>query len=75
MRNYEFAEHIYSEVYGHLDDKFFRATKTQEILDWLDDGTPVLNESIATLVTEWREYDAEDVAANLESESTRPPRC
>jgi hypothetical protein len=61
----EMAGRIYRELFGHLDDRSFRTAKTLQILDWLttDDelnGT----ETTEQLVAKWREYDAEDVAAN-----------
>jgi hypothetical protein len=61
----DMADRIYSALFRHLDDRRFRIAKTRQILDWLttDDelnGT----ETTEQLVTTWREYDAEDVAAN-----------
>ena len=58
------AETIYSEVFGHLDDKIFRARKVQEIHEWLGDEELEDNPSVVDLVAAWREYDTEDVAAN-----------
>lgn len=60
------ADAIYGRVFGHLDDKFFSPGKTQEIFEWLycGDLDAVLN--IDALAAEWREYDADDVAANTD---------
>jgi len=58
------AEVIYSEVFGHLDDKGFRTSKVQEIHEWLEAGDLDPLPTAADLADEWREYDAEDVAAN-----------
>ena len=58
------ADAIYSEVFGHLDDKAFRASKVQEVYDWLEAGDLDDNADVAALADEWREYDADDVAAN-----------
>jgi len=54
------AEAIYGAVFGDLDDKRFGPAKVQEIYDWLDAGDP--SSDLDSLIAEWREYDAEDVA-------------
>lgn len=55
------AEAIYIEAHGDVDDKRFRATKTGEIRDWLDNGDPD-GMTQAQLVEEWLDYvAAEDV--------------
>jgi hypothetical protein len=59
--NQELAEGIYSKCYGHLDDKYHKARKIPEILDWLDTGVPVMESQIAGLADEWREYDVTDM--------------
>lgn len=56
------AESIYRHYYGHLDDKNFQASKTQEILDWLIEGDSSIK--LADAISEWGEYDAEDIEAN-----------
>jgi hypothetical protein len=58
------ADAIYAEVFGHLDDKRFRAAKVQEIYDWLEAGDLDDKPDVANLAAEWREYDVADVAAN-----------
>jgi hypothetical protein len=58
------AEAIYTQVFGHLDDKYFSAVKIQEIYDWLEAGDDGEDRTVADLATEWREYDADDVEAN-----------
>ncbi len=60
----ELAEAVYREVFGHLDDKYFKASKVQEIYEWLEAGDGGVDRTVADLVAEWREWDAEDVAAN-----------
>lgn len=63
------AEMIYSECYGHLDDKWHRAEKTDEIRDWLAEGeTTGLTDKpsdAVRLAAEWREYCAEAGDPNL----------
>jgi len=54
------AEAIYSAVFGDLDDECFGSAKVQEIYDWLNAGDP--SNDLNSLIAEWREYDAEDVA-------------
>jgi hypothetical protein len=54
------AEQIYSEHYGHLDAKGFRAEKTQEIIDWLSDGNPG-DYTVSELIYMWAEYDADEI--------------
>ncbi len=51
------ADKIYIAVFGHLDDKRFRARKTQEIQDWLDSGSVEEGVPVEQLADEWREYD------------------
>lgn len=54
----ELAEEIYYRIFGFLDDYWFYAGKTQEIVDWLMeidlDGI-----SVEQLVDWWCEYDAD----------------
>jgi hypothetical protein len=59
----ELIETIYSECYGHLDDKWFRDDKLTEIYDWLVNGD-AFDCTVQDLVNEWREYDADDIEAN-----------
>ena len=54
------ARAIYSEVYGHLDDKHHWAATVAEIRDWLSDGDGGEGASLAELVADWREYASED---------------
>ena len=66
MKTLKMADAIYTECYPTVDDKRFRDAKTTEILDWLstwpaDDSA---SQDVTALVTEWREYDAEEIAAN-----------
>lgn len=56
----QLADAIYIECFGHLDDKVFHASKTQEILDWLTEGDDVIDASVEQLSNEWREYDSAD---------------
>ena len=58
------ADAIYTEVFGHLDDKYFAESKIAEIRDWLEAGDLDDNPNVTELAAEWREYDADDVAAN-----------
>jgi hypothetical protein len=51
---------IYSEVYGHIDDKRHKALHVGEICDWLINGDGGSGRSLGDLVEEWREYTAED---------------
>lgn len=55
------ASKIYSEFFGHLDDRRFRASKEQEIRDWLTEGDPN-DMAIAQLKSAWGEYDATEIA-------------
>ncbi len=63
MENFELCEElakkIYLSVYGHIDDKYFRASKCVEIYDWLVDGDQeyVKSASLEELCKEWKEYD------------------
>lgn len=57
------ADAIYTAHFGHLDDKQFRVTKTQEIHDWLAGGTPQYL-TLDELIAEWAEYDADEIEAN-----------
>lgn len=57
------AQAIYAEVYGDIDDKGLKASKMTEIHDWLEEGDLRDNPTVDELAAEWREYDAEDVAA------------
>lgn len=54
------AQAMYTEVYGDIDDKFFKAEKVEEIENWLEEGDPDLS-NLAALVAEWREYDAGEI--------------
>ncbi len=56
----DIATRIYSECFGHLDDKRFRASKTTEIRDWLATGDLSDRPGLRRLVAEWREHDADD---------------
>ena len=56
------AEAIYSAHFGHLDDKAFCNAKTQEIEDWLENGDQSQPATLADLIAEWGEYDAEEIA-------------
>jgi hypothetical protein len=51
------ADQIYSMLFGHLDDKRFRASKTQKIQDWLDSGSVEDGVPVEQLADEWREFD------------------
>lgn len=53
----DLTDRIYTEVFGHLDDKRFHAEKAQEIYDWLANGDVPEHPSITQLAQEWREYD------------------
>ena len=59
------ARAIYTEVYGQIDDKYFRADKLAEIHDWLTDGDTSDTPSVAALVNEWRQYDADDIEQRI----------
>jgi Arc/MetJ-type ribon-helix-helix transcriptional regulator len=59
------AETIYTEIYGDIDDRFFRANKTQAIQDWLDDGSPDEDATIEELTREWRNYGGDDEIVSL----------
>jgi len=59
-----YVEEIYTEVYGHLDDKRFCDAKYAEIEDWLREGDIDGTETTESLVAEWRDYDVEDIARN-----------
>ncbi len=56
----QLARAIYSEVYGHLDDKRHAAATIAEIRDWLSDGDGGEGASLAELVADWREYNPDD---------------
>jgi hypothetical protein len=58
------AWEIYIEVYGAIDDKYFMATKTQEIEDWLHAGDPD-GIAIWQLVNDWREIDYADIEERI----------
>ena len=49
---------LYSEVYGHIDDKRHKALHVGEICDWLINGDGGSGRSLGDLVEEWREYTA-----------------
>lgn len=53
------ARAIYMAHFGHLDDKFFEASKTQEISWWLQEGCGVW--TLEDLIDAWAEYDAEEI--------------
>lgn len=53
------ARAIYMAHFGHLDDKRFEASKTQEIADWLQDGCGFW--TLEDLIDDWAEYDAEEI--------------
>ena len=55
------AQAIYREIYGEIDNKFFKAEKIAEIETWLEEGDPT--DDMPALVAEWREYDAEEIEA------------
>jgi hypothetical protein len=57
----DMAQAIYDEVFD-IPDKVFQPAKVQEIYEWLVNGDLVDDPDLDTLVAEWREYDAEDVA-------------
>jgi len=67
----ELAEAVYSQVFGHLDDKYFESGKVTEIYDWLESGDLTDDQTAEALAAEWREYDAADVAANPAPGATR----
>jgi hypothetical protein len=54
------ASAIYSEVYGHLDDKRHSARLTTEIRDWLTEGDEGRGRAVEDLAAEWREYNPDD---------------
>lgn len=56
------AAEIYSEIYGDIDNKHFKAAKIGEITDWLQDGDPDYSD-FAGLLAEWRAYDAAEIEA------------
>lgn len=62
MSTVDIAEKIYIEIFGDIDSKQFHARKVQEIVDWLNDGDTSDSPTVETLVSEWREYDAEEIA-------------
>lgn len=57
------ADEIYTSLYGHLDDKYFRAAKHQEIYEWLvtGDWAHVVATPVEALARERQEYEAGDV--------------
>jgi hypothetical protein len=56
------AQAIYMEVYGAIDDKFFKAEKVGEMETWIKEGgTDLDTNNLTTLISEWREYDAEEI--------------
>ena len=57
----ELAEKIYDQAYTG-DDKYHRAAKTSEIVDYLTDGEPVTTETVEQLAADWLEYDQEPEA-------------
>jgi len=61
MPKFDAANRIYSEFYGHLDDRRFKAAKLQEINDWLTQGDPE-DMTPDELMAEWAEYDAAEIA-------------
>jgi len=54
----ELAAAIYTEVDG-ADHKAHRATVTQEIYDWLDNGDGGKGRMVEDLATEWIEFVAD----------------
>ena len=54
------ADAIYSEVYGHLDDKRHFATTAAEIRDWLATGDVADDCTVRSLAAEWRQRDLDD---------------
>jgi hypothetical protein len=56
----QLASAIYSEVYGHLDDKRHRARLETEIRDWLTEGDGGVGRTVEDLAAEWREYNPDD---------------
>ena len=56
----QLANAIYSEVYGHLDDKRHLATTAAEIRDWLEAGEVADDCTVRSLAAEWRQRDLDD---------------
>lgn len=54
----QLADQLYVNVFGDTDDKRFQAAKTQEILDWLNDGDPQYF-TFDELVGLWVDHDEE----------------
>lgn len=66
MNTVEIARAIYTEIFGDIDDKNFKADKVGEIEAWLQEGDLAPhpdwpNKPTIQMVDEWRVYDAEEI--------------
>lgn len=56
----DLAAAIYSDCFGHLDDKAFHDAKLTEIHDWLAGGDLPARPKLADLIAAWSDYDKDE---------------